>query len=799
MPNAPISRMTRLPFPIPRLVWLFLFFLGFRVFANSGGIDIPLTIRETAGIPRHQWLITTGVPLPKGAVRTLDKLQIMDTQGRFIPAQFSVASRWWADGSIRWVHCDFAASVGAHDTATYFLREVASLPEFPSPIGLMPRGRDFEIITGPLRMVLLGNSNQLLDQVWVDEGWGYNFNETNKLLDNGNFQLTLTCDGGTYHASDWRKGNVEVETLNALRAVIKINGSFALAEQKEKKLDYIARITLYGGKTYFKLDLTVLDENPAPPEKTLLLQDLAISLKLNLNSSRQKYTFGGTGEDHRGDFQQQAMASMYQLTSSQYRLFGAIEGNGTVDNSRAPNIGWVDLADEEYGLSVGVRWFSKLFPKGFEVKDDGTLTIKLFPSLATPLKIPKGFCRTHELLFHFHGKRDFASGQVKNILLGFQSPLHATAPMTSYVSDLVESTDLGRSSVGDFGSLLLSIVPKYDAWLITNRNATSTAMRDRDQLEVAGLLSFGDSLHLLRNRKPIETRAEWPQMIGDYAHALYLHFLRTGDLQSLELAEQSVTFNADFMRTYESQDFLENLSDSSKSVVRPELLPRAEIHRFYQTEGLLDSYLLTGSLHSLEAAKKSLQELLREATIPLIHDPAYLGNIFLCLARGYEVLGDQRLLEGLNHLIDEFINLQSGDQQRQKENTHDAWQYGILWDGLLKAGRVSGRKALLDPIIKEEAAALFNREAEWNSDRHQLREYPQLTFLLAQGLVTIDQDSRDVKYQDLGIACFTSFEKENLTLEEPGLFGLLFGEAEKFVSFLEFRRLNTQQEGKIEP
>ena len=255
MPNAPIYRSTCLPVPILRLICLFLFFLGFPVLASSGEIDFPLTIRETAGVPRHQSLITTGVPLPKGAVRSLEKLQIMDTQGRFIPAQFSVASRWWADGSIRWVHCDFAATIGAHATVTYFLREVASLPEFPSPIGLMPRGRDFEIITGPLRMVLLGNSNQLLDQVWVDEGWGYNFDETNKILDNGNFQLTLTCDGRTYHASDWKRGNVEVETHNALRAVIKINGSFALAEQKEKKLDYIARITLYGGKTYFKLDV----------------------------------------------------------------------------------------------------------------------------------------------------------------------------------------------------------------------------------------------------------------------------------------------------------------------------------------------------------------------------------------------------------------------------------------------------------------------------------------------------------------------------------------------------------------
>ena len=109
--------------------------------------------------------------------------------------------------------------------------------------------------------------------------------------------------------------------------------------------------------------LTVFDEHPTPPEKTLVLQDLAISLKLNLNPSSQRFTFGGTSEDHHGDFHQQAMASMDQLTSSQYRLSGAIEEKGAVDENRAPKLGWVDLADDEYGLSVGIRWFSKIIPQ----------------------------------------------------------------------------------------------------------------------------------------------------------------------------------------------------------------------------------------------------------------------------------------------------------------------------------------------------------------------------------------------------------------------------------------------------
>ena len=200
----------------------------------------------------------------------------------------------------------------------------------------------------------------------------------------------------------------------------------------------------------------------------------------------------------------------------------------------------------------------------------------------------------------------------------------------------------------------------------------------------------------------------------------------------------------------------------------------------------------------MEAAKKSLQELLREDRISLIPDPASLGNILLCLARGYEVLGDQRFLERLNQLMDQFINSQSGDPHRQNENIHNAWQYGILWDGLLKAGRVTGRKALLDQI-KNEAAALLSRETVWNGESNQLREYPQLTFLLAQGLASIDQDSRDVKYRDLSIACFKSFENVSFTVEEPGTFGLLVGEAERFVNLIQLGGLKSEQAGSLDP
>jgi hypothetical protein len=400
--------------------FLFVFLLLALPF-HAAGVEVPLTVRETAGIDRHQWPVRAGIPFPKGAVKSVEKLQILDAQGRFVPALFAVANRWWEDGSIQWVHCDFAATVSANSQTAYVLREVVALPEFPSPMGFIPRGKAFEVITGPLRFVIGGDSNQLIDQVWVDEGWGYNFNEQTKILDSGNFDLLLTSGGRAFRTAHWTQSRIEVEEHNALRSVVKIMGSFALAGSKENQLDYIARLTTYGGKTYFKFELTLLNRR----EAEFPIDDLSLSFKLNLDLTQQKFILGGEPQDYTGNFENAPEASLSQNSASLYSASGAVQGSGP---GRSARVGWVDLSDGEHGLSAAVRWFGQLYPKALQVRNDATLVVKLFSSSQSAQALSAQTAKTHEMMLHFHGKRQLASGQVRNVMLGFQKPVYAVAP-----------------------------------------------------------------------------------------------------------------------------------------------------------------------------------------------------------------------------------------------------------------------------------------------------------------------------------------------------------------------------------
>ena len=236
----------------------------------------------------------------------------------------------WEDGSIQWVHCDFAATVSANSQTAYELREVVALPEFPSPMGFIPRGKAFEVITGPLRFSIGGESNQLLDEVWVDEGWGYNFNEQTKILDSGNFDLLLTSGGRVFRTEHWTQSRIEVEEHNAMRATVKISGSFTLADSKERRLDYVARLTTYGGKTFFKLELTLLNRR----EAEFPIDELSLSFRLNLDLTQQKFILGGEPQDHTGNFENAPQATLSQDSAGLYSVSGAVQGSGSGRSAR---------------------------------------------------------------------------------------------------------------------------------------------------------------------------------------------------------------------------------------------------------------------------------------------------------------------------------------------------------------------------------------------------------------------------------------------------------------------------------
>ncbi len=634
-------------------------------------LDIPLTVSETAGLNRHKYPITSGIPLPRGLLKSARVLQLMDRQGGFVPAVVQEMTRWPGDESLQWIQVHFAASVPANGQVVYHLREVGALPRFPSPIGLAQRADGLEVVTGPLRFVMGGQSQQLLDQVWVDENWGYDFSGRTKILESGHFQITLRSGGRRFRMSPWIENRVEIEEANAIRAVVKISGAFVSNDRKPSPFDYVARVTVYGGKTFFKLGLTLIHTGRSGVE-ALPLEDFSIQTKLNLDPFSQRFALGGIDRDHQGHFDQTSAVSLYLENADSYQLSGvAVEADLVVDEScRQPpgsslrlavkdknilNLGWADLADDRHGLALGVKWFRQLYPKAFEIRKSGALIARLFPEKAKPQPIPGGMSKTHEVLFYFHGGRSFAEGRVKNELLGLQKPIFAFAPTTWYCRKSRALGVLSESSPDAYREGYWPMVQKYDGWIELQREsllAERGRRRGENRADGYGWLRFGGGRPCQRSPEKPEGTVNWDNdRTYDLAYALYLHFFRTGDPGSLEVAEEIVAHWADLGVSHHRDPHYPKA---------PSGCPLASWDG-RRHEILLHSFLLTGNRRALDAARLWLEHVVELDGMDLARAPHHVAPVLLGLLKGYEVLGDQRFLERAQWIVEVIHAWQDGD------------------------------------------------------------------------------------------------------------------------------------------
>ena len=64
-------------------------------------LDVPLRLKEPAGIARVREPILSGVPLPRGLCRDPERLRLVDADGAEVPAYFAAANQGCDEGSVR--------------------------------------------------------------------------------------------------------------------------------------------------------------------------------------------------------------------------------------------------------------------------------------------------------------------------------------------------------------------------------------------------------------------------------------------------------------------------------------------------------------------------------------------------------------------------------------------------------------------------------------------------------------------------------------------------------------------------
>jgi hypothetical protein len=133
--------------------------------ARAAEPEVKLALAEPAGVARPAWPVTSGVPLPEGAVREAGELALRDAAGEPVPCQIEAVCRW-PDGSLRWVHLSFQADLPAGGKLEYTLAR-GKPAAVARPLKVTEGGDSIVIDTGAARITISRKTGSIIESLEV--------------------------------------------------------------------------------------------------------------------------------------------------------------------------------------------------------------------------------------------------------------------------------------------------------------------------------------------------------------------------------------------------------------------------------------------------------------------------------------------------------------------------------------------------------------------------------------------------------------------------------------------------------
>lgn len=349
-----------------------------------------LALRDLSGEGVSAWPLTFGVPFPDGLVSGADMLQLVDADGKPVPASIRTAGRWRKSGALKWAHVDLAATSPA-DGAT----SLALIYGKPGGGGhsegrfrVEERDGVLVVTTGPLRFSARQGTGSLIDNVWVDGDGDGTFSTAERIAEaGGGLVATLTHESGlVYTANLTPGGGLEVEESGPASVLLKAEGWFELPRKDprspiaERLCRYVIRVRAVEGSPHLNVSHTFVFTGDS---KTTRLADIA--LKTRLVGSPQAADFGidDVAADAGTAGGESRHVSLLQHADDGWVIFETAAGfdKPLAAGDRAP--GFAAVATDRGEVLLGIRDFWQLYPKELEI-EGATLVAHIWPAHGKP-------------------------------------------------------------------------------------------------------------------------------------------------------------------------------------------------------------------------------------------------------------------------------------------------------------------------------------------------------------------------------------------------------------------------------
>ena len=651
----------------------------------AAALEVNLTVEERLGVQRTNEPVTSGVPLPKGAVENTDGLRLLDAAGRPVPAQFSVANRWWDDGSIKWLHVDFQASVPAGETATYVLRDgaAAPAPDPPANLEVTPVEGGLSVNTGPLQFVVKENGFNLFDSVVLNG---------EPVVSGDDVGFALTIGGETYSPAFYEDTEIKIEDQGPMKAVILITGRNVKEDGTGYGMDYRCRIYAYAGSTRVKVVYTV-ENRRGNMEDHIAVADWAVTIPTRFGRN-PRYAFGLADEPVGGNLT--ALARLDVPHTDVYQIEGPGQNvAGNPHEEEPPWIGMLDVTGGDAGVTVAVKHFWQKWAKSLSADADGVITIGLWTDRAyhkgeTTLvdadgcaQFFAGIARTHEIWFNFHdGAADVPR---RSSVAPANEPLFARCEPAWYCQGTKAFGDLSEADPEVYLPEYRERVEGLNRWaegaVRRPLQRWRTSRTPNGKVDSYGLLSWGDGVEQIKGDSP--QQVHWEGGYYDYMFSILLNFARTGDLFFLWTADTMIRHNADVHHTHHDEQPGRARYCPSREHIR---MDRAGFPPFasptfnhWKNMGAFYRWYLTGDHRAREAALETMNWATRLGNRGIdFGQPRSICHGILGLWAGYDATGEQRYLDALQSFA-RTVAQRITDGRRMGSG---AWQRGMAIQGL---------------------------------------------------------------------------------------------------------------------
>jgi len=248
---------------------------------------IEFSIAEISGFDRIREPITHGVPFPTGKVWAKAPVHITDQEDRVVWSAVTPLA-WWGDGSVKWMLVDLQLDLHANEAKTLYLKT-----GHPHKAFTCSESQQLSIDTdGPYLSVDTGNVSFDLDSTVFLPFRRVSVNGR-KILDTVFPQFILKDENGK--ACHPQIEHLGIETNNALRLVIRFDGSFAFGKESHP-LTYSARLHFFAGNPTVRLDFTLWNPRAARhlgglwdlgDENSILFKELKLALPFIATGPRE--------------------------------------------------------------------------------------------------------------------------------------------------------------------------------------------------------------------------------------------------------------------------------------------------------------------------------------------------------------------------------------------------------------------------------------------------------------------------------------------------------------------------------